>query len=137
MSELDSKTEVEMGTARSFGIVFAVVFLIVAAFPLWGGNPPRWWAVGIAGLFVAVALLRPVLLNPLNRLWFRFGLLLNKVVSPIVMGILFFLTVTPTGLIMRVVKGDLLKQKIDPQATSYWIEIDPAQEEASSMRRQF
>lgn len=126
-----------MGSERSFGIVFAVIFLVVALFPLLGSSGPRWWALLIAVGFGLVTVLRADLLKPLNRLWFRFGILLSKIVSPIVMGILFFLTVTPIGLIMRIFNRDLLRQRFDPDAESYWINIDPENSDQSSMRRQF
>ena len=137
MSEVHGNTEIRMSSERSFGIVFSVVFLIVALFPLISSNEIRWWAVAVAAGFGLVTILKADLLRPLNRLWFRFGVLLSKIVSPIVMGILFFLTVTPVGLIMRVWNRDLLRQKIDPEAESYWIAVDPEKSANSSMKQQF
>ena len=126
-----------MGSERSFGIVFAIVFLIIALFPLLGDGGVRLWSIGVAGVFGGLAFLAPKILAPLNTLWFKFGMLLSKIVSPIVMGVLFFLTVTPTGMIMRARGRDLLRQKLDPEADSYWIEIDPEQAAQSSMKKQF
>lgn len=137
MSELKGNTEVRMGSDRSFGLVFAAVFAIIGLFPLWGGNDPRLWALLVALAFLLVAFVRPTLLNPLNRLWFKFGMLLSMVVSPIVMGILFFVTVTPIGLLVQFFKKDPLKQNFDPEAESYWIKIDPEASDTSSMRNQF
>ena len=113
------------------------VFLIIALFPLLGDGGVRLWSVGVAAVFGGLAFLAPKLLAPLNRLWFRFGMLLSRIVSPIVMGILFFVTVTPTGLIMRARGKDLLRQKMDPDADTYWIEVDPEMAAQSSMKKQF
>ena len=137
MSELTGNTEVRMGSDRAFGLVFAGVFAIVALVPLISGGGPRWWALAVAAGFAALALARPAVLRPLNRLWFRFGLLLHRIVSPIVMGVLFFLTVTPIGLAMRLRHRDLLRQKLDRKAASYWVEIDPEESSKGSMRNQF
>src|SRR5882762_8950582 len=86
---------------RSFGYVFAAVFALIAGWPLWHGEAPRWWAAVVALAFAAVALMRPNVLRPLNRAWLALGRLLHLVVSPIVMGAIFFLCVTPIGWIMR------------------------------------
>jgi hypothetical protein len=88
-------------------------------------------------VFGGLAFLAPKLLAPLNTLWFKFGMLLSKIMSPIVMGILFFVTVTPTGLFMRARGKDLLRQKLDPDAETYWIEVDPEQAALTSMKKQF
>lgn len=136
-SETENHTEIRMGSERSFGFVFTVVFLIVALWPALFGNAPRLWAVGAAAAFAAATLVAPRGLKPLNAIWFRFGLLLNRIVSPVVMGILFFLTVTPTGLLRRIRNGDPLKQKIDKSAESYWIAVDRDAVSRSSMRKQF
>ncbi|WP_137111383.1 SxtJ family membrane protein [Rhodobacter sp. SY28-1] len=135
MAENDDHTEVEIGSPRSFGIVFAVVFAIVALFPFWHGNAPRIWALVVCAVFGGLALARPSVLDPLNRLWFHFGMLLSKIISPIVMGIIFFGTVTPTAWVMRARGRDLLSQQIDKDAKSYWIKVEPTPE--SSMRKQF
>lgn len=137
MSELREHTEIRMGSDRSFGIVFAVVFAIVALLPLWGGGPVRWWAAAVSAAILAVAFLAPAWLHPFNRLWFRFGMLLSRIVSPVVMAILFFSTVVPIGLIMRLLGKDPLKKTFDPTARTYWIPVDPERRAASSMRDQF
>lgn len=137
MSDTGGNTEIKMGSERSFGLVFCALFVIIAAYPLLGGNGIRLWSLAIAGAFLFTGLVIPKVLRPLNKLWFRFGLLLNRIVSPIVMGILFFLTVTPIGLLKRMGNADLLRQKFDPDATSYWIEVDREQAAQTSMKKQF
>ena len=125
------------GSERSFGIVFAVVFTIIGLWPLWDGGPFRLWALAGAGIFLAAGLFFPALLRPFNRLWFNFGMALHNIVNPLVMGLLFYLTVTPIALIMRVTGKDPLNRKFDPQAKSYWIVRDPAGPAPDTMRRQF
>ncbi len=137
MSELQGNTEVRIGSERSFGIVFAIVFLIIALWPLWGGGSVRYWALVGAVAFLLLGFLAPGVLRPMNRLWFRFGMLLSRIVSPIVMAILFFITVTPIGLIRRIFVADPLKQRIDPEAKSYWIPVDREQKASTSMRKQY
>lgn len=137
MSELKSNTTVRMGSERSFGLVFAGVFAIIALLPLLGGSGPRLWALGIGALFAVLGLVKPDVLRPLNRLWFRFGMLLSRIVSPIVMGILFIVTVTPTGLIMRALGKDPLRKSMEPEAESYWIPVDREKAAQTSMRNQF
>ncbi len=135
--DLSRKDDVKAGSERAFGIVFAVVFAIVAAFPLFDGAAPRWWAAGVAAAFLLLALAAPGALKPLNRVWFLFGMLLHKVVNPIIMGLLFYVTVTPIALIMRMLGKNPLSLEFDPDAKSYWIERDPPGPEPETMRRQF
>ena len=125
------------GSDRGFGGVFAIVFVAVGLFPLLNGGPPRAWALGIAAVFLAVALVRPSLLAPLNRVWFKFGLLLQRVVNPLVMALIYFAVVTPTGLVMRALGKDPLRLKHDPDARSYWIHRGPPGPERESMQNQF
>ncbi|MBT5415894.1 MAG: hypothetical protein HOH66_03470 [Rhodospirillaceae bacterium] len=130
--------EVKGSSDRGFGIVFAVVFALVALWPLTGENGAvRLWSAAVAIAFLAIAFLRPGLLAPLNRLWTRFGLLLHRIVNPIVMGFLFYLTVTPMALIMRALGKDLLRLKRDPEAKSYWIERTPPGPAPDTMSNQF
>ncbi len=136
MSDVTAHTEVEVGSERSFGIVFAVVFAIIAFWPLvFHGNPVRLWALGVGAIFLGLAFLAPQVLKPLNILWFKFGMLLSKIVSPIVMGIIFFITVTPIGLIRRMKHPDPLNQAFDKDADSYWIVREPGS--LTSMRKQY
>jgi Saxitoxin biosynthesis operon protein SxtJ len=120
---------------RSFGFVFAVVFALIAGSPLWSGGPLRWWALGLAAAFALVAVAQPRILHPLNRAWLALGRLLHLVVSPIVMGAVFFLCVTPIGWIMRLRGKDVLSLSRRSDLSSYWITRDQAQ--AQSMKNQF
>jgi hypothetical protein len=120
---------------RSFGFVFAVVFALIAGSPLWSGGPLRWWALGLAAAFALVAVAQPRILHPLNRAWLALGHLLHLVVSPIVMGAVFFLCVTPIGWIMRLRGKDVLSLSRRSALSSYWITRDQAQ--AQSMKNQF
>ena len=135
--DLIRSDKVESGSNRSFGIVFAVVFLIVGLWPLIDGGLLRWWAVIFTAVLAVVALAAPQLLAPFNRLWFLFGLLLHKIVSPIIMALIFFTTVTPIALIMRALGKRPLPLEFDPEAESYWIERDPPGPEPETMTRQF
>ncbi len=135
--DLDRHDEVKGSSERSFGIVFAVVFGLVGLWPLTGGGWPRWWALAVAALFLVVALARPKLLKWPNRLWFLFGQLLHRIVNPIVMGLMFFTTVLPIGLILRAVGKDLLHLRFDPDAESYWMRRDPPGPGPGTMTRQF
>ena len=125
--------EVKIGSNRSFGIVFFVVFLIIATFPLINGDELRLWSLIISIVFLFLGLVNSKILNPLNKLWFKFGIFLGKIVSPLVMGIIFFLVVTPIGLLMRLLNKDLLNLKFNNNST-YWIEKT---EPKSKMKNQF
>lgn len=129
--------QVQGSSDRSFGFVFAVVFAIIALYPLVNSNGIRIWAIAASGVFLLLAVLVPHILAPVNRLWTKFGLLLNKIVSPIALGILFFLVVTPTGLLMRLFGKDPLRLRFDPAAESYWIKRDPPGPTADSLKNQF
>jgi hypothetical protein len=128
---------VKPGSDKAFGFVFAVVFLVVGLWPLKGGEDPRAWALGLAIAFLLVALIRPTLLKPLNLVWFRFGLLLHKIVSPIVMALLFFAVVTPVGLLMRLTGKDPMHRRFDAKADSYWIPRPPPVPGQGGMTNQF
>ena len=105
------KTKVKIGSNRSFGLVFFVVFLIISLWPLTFEGSIRIWSAIISLSFLILGLLNSKLLTPLNHIWFKFGLILGAIVSPIVMGIIFFLVVTPIGLILRIMGKDLLGKK--------------------------
>ncbi len=145
MGNLDRNTHERLSVAhdiqgssdRSFGIVMAVVFTVIGVWPLLSEGPPRWWALIAAALFGGLALLRPALLAPLNRLWFRFGLLLNKITSPLVMGLLFYGLITPYAYILRWSGKDLLRLRLDPSADNYWIERKPPGPAPETIKRQF
>jgi hypothetical protein len=127
----------QVGSDRSFGIVFTVFFGIVGGLPLLGGGGPRLWAFGVAGAFLGAAFVAPKVLHPLNVLWMRFGALLNLIVSPLVLGLLFFLTITPIGLLARLMGKDLLRLRWDKQAPSYWIVRTPPGPPPETMKNQF
>lgn len=133
----DRASDVKTGSERAFGLVFAAVFLLVALWPLLAGDAPRYWAIVVALVFAAAAGLAPRILEPLNRLWFRFGMLLHRIVSPLIMALLFFLTVTPIALVMRFMGKDPLRLKFDRAARTYWIERAPPGPPPESMRHQF
>ncbi len=122
---------------RAFGIVFAVVFLIIGVLPLAFGGTVRIWSLAVSAAFLAIAFLRPVLLAPLNRLWTRFGLLLHKIVSPVVLGIMFFAVITPMGLLRRALVKDPLRLRFDRQARSYWVDRRPPGPRPDTFNNQF
>jgi Saxitoxin biosynthesis operon protein SxtJ len=116
----------EQGSSnRAFGLIFSAIFLLIAISPLFVGRSVHTWSLLAAGIFGAAALMMPAVLAPLNRLWTRFGLLLHRVVSPLVLGIMFFLVITPMGLVMRMLGKDPLRLRRDPGAPTYWIERKP------------
>lgn len=122
---------------RSFGVVITVALTVVGLFPLLNGEPPRWWSLAVAGVMLVVTLVRAELLAPFNRVWFRFGLVLHRIVNPVIMAVIYFAVVTPTGLIMRAVGKDPLRLRRDPNAESYWIHRTPPGPEPESMTNQF
>ncbi len=134
--ESQSHSKIDVGSERGFGFVFAAVFAVISLWPLPGGGGIRIWAAAAAALLLAAALIRPALLHPLNRLWFRFGLLLGHIVSPIVMAMVYFVAVTPTAVIMRALGKDILRLKFDSDAESYWIRR-AGDRSAGSMKDQF
>jgi hypothetical protein len=133
----DREETVERPPDRQLGLVFTVVFAVIGAWPLLGGRPVRWWSLGVAAVFLAVALLAPRLLAPLNRVWLWIGLLMHKVVSPVVLGLVFFSTVTPIGLLLRALGKDPLRLRLEPDAPSYWIERRPPGPAGHTMSNQF
>ena len=125
--------EIKISSNRSFGIVFFIVFLLIALYPLLKGNDLRIWSLLISFIFLALGLINSKILTPLNRLWFKFGLLLGRFISPLIMGIIFFVVVTPIGIIMRLLKKDLLNLKYTKKE-SYWIDKSGPK---SKMKNQF
>ena len=134
MSEISRHVSTEQSSEKSFGVVFSIVFLIVALYPLINSEGLRIWALVVSIIFFLLAFLAPKILVLPNKLWFKFGLLIGSIVAPIVMAFVYFVTVLPTGLIMRILGKDLLKQKPDKNAKSYWIERS---EPMGSMKNQF
>ena len=125
--------EIKIGSNRGFGIVFFVVFLLIAIYPLLKGSDLRIWSLIISFIFLVLGLTKSNLLTPLNILWFKFGLFLGKIISPLIMGFIFFAVVTPIGIIMRLLGNDLLNLKYNTNK-SYWIEKDGVK---SKMKNQF
>jgi hypothetical protein len=115
------KNNIKLSSNRSFGLVFFIVFLIIALYPLTNQEDTRIWSLFISFIFLILGLLNSRLLLPLNKLWFKFGIFLGNLISPIVMGIIFFLVVTPTALIMRLLGKDVLNLKKNNK-NSYWID---------------
>ena len=125
--------DIKIGSNRNFGIVFFIVFLIIALYPLTYGGEIRIWSSIISLIFLVLGLLNSKILAPLNKLWFKFGIFLGKIISPLIMGIIFFLVVTPIGLLMRLLGKDLLNLKYNNNK-SYWVKKDGPK---SKMKNQF
>ena len=125
--------DIKISSNRSFGIVFFIVFLLIALYPLTNNEEIIIWSSIISLIFLVLGLLNSKILTPLNKLWFKFGILLSKIISPLIMGIIFFLVVTPIGLLMRMLGKDLLNLKYNNNQ-SYWVEKNGPK---SRMRNQF
>ena len=125
--------DIKIGSNRSFGLVFFTVFILISVYPLLNNENIRVWSLIIAFIFFLLGVLNSNLLSPLNKIWFRFGLLLGRIISPIVMALIYFLVVTPIGLFMRMLKKDLLNLKKNNKET-YWIVRSGPK---SKMRNQF
>jgi hypothetical protein len=125
--------DIKIGSNKSFGIVFFVVFLLISLYPLLNNESIRIWSLVISIIFLILGILDSKILSPLNKIWFKFGIFLGKIISPIVMGIIFFLVVTPTGFIMRLLGKDVLNLKYSDHK-SYWIEKTGPK---SKMKNQF
>ena len=130
MSNIDN---IKLPSNRSFGIVFFIVFLLIGLYPLLNSEEVRLWSLIISLIFILLGLLNSKILTPLNKIWFKFGIFLGKIISPLIMGIIFFLVVTPIGLIMRLLGKDLLNLKYN-ENKSYWIEKNDPK---SKMKNQF
>ena len=126
-------SKIKISSNKSFGIVFFTVFLIIAIWPLLNGYGIRYWSLIISIVFLLLGILNSKILTPLNKIWFKFGILLGNVIAPIVMGIIFFLVVTPTSFIMKILGNDLLNLKKNTK-NSYWIK---KQNQNSRMKNQF
>lgn len=135
--DFSREEELNISSNRNFGLVFAAFFLVLGAGPLLRGRVARPWALVAAAVFFAISLALPGLLRPLNMLWVKLAMLLQKLTSPVVMGLLFFSTIVPTAFLMRVAKRDPLRLRSDPGASSYWIHRTPPGPEPKSMRDQF
>ena len=124
---------IKLPSNRNFGIVFAIVFLIISLWPLLSQNEIRFWSLIISIIFLSLGLINSKLLLPLNKIWFKFGIFLGNFIAPIVMGVIYFFVVTPTGLLMKMLGKDLLNLK-KSNKDSYWIKKDNSN---SSLKNQF
>ena len=122
MSKTIIKLESEQGSEKSFGILFSIVFLIIALYPLFVSKEIHIWAFVVSVILLLLAFLAPKTLFLCNKIWFKFGMLLGSIIAPIVMAMVYLTTVLPTGLIMRLLGKDLLRKSFDKNANSYWIE---------------
>lgn len=134
---LDRVHEVAGSSERSFGLIFSAVFGLVGVWPVLQGETLRWWSLAVAAAILAIALIRPGLLAHPNRWWTRFGMLLGGVVSPLVLGVLYYFTVVPVGFLMRIAGKDSLRLKFEPKSGTYWIQREPPGPEPGSLKRQF
>ena len=123
----------QISSNRSFGILFSILFAIIAFWPIINGNPLRLWLIPVSVIFLVLGLLNSKLLNPLNVVWVKFGELLGRIIAPIVMALIYFIIITPIGLFMRLIRKDLLNLKFS-KANTYWIKRE---KKISSMKKQF
>jgi hypothetical protein len=128
-----NNSKIKIGSNKSFGIVFFTVFFIISIWPLLSANEIRYWSLVISVVFLILGIINSKTLTPLNKVWFKIGILLGNIISPIIMGIIFFLVVTPTSLIMKILGKDLLNLKKNTK-NSYWIE---KKKQNSRMKNQF
>jgi len=135
--DLSREEHVTAGSDKGFGQVFAGFFAILAAVSWWRGSQTWHYTLPVALAFLVIAYTFPRILAPLNRLWLKFGLLLYKVMNPIILGLLFFITIAPIGLLMRAFGKDFLRTRMDPNAKTYWIERTPPGPKPESMKNQF
>ena len=131
------KQDIQIGSNKSFGIVFAVVFFVIALWPLMDEGNFRVWALVTGIILFLISFIYPSIYKPFNYIWFKFGLLLGKIVTPLVMGFLYFFTITPTALIMRTLKKRPLDLEFDDSLDSYWKYRDPPGPSSESMKNQF
>ena len=127
-------TKINISSNRNFGLVFFIVFLIISFWPLTNTESIRVWSIIISLIFLILGLLNSKLLTPLNKIWFKFGMILGGMVAPIIMGIIFFSVVTPIGIIMKIIGKDLLNKKYNKKKKTYWIKRNQLM---GTMKRQF
>ena len=128
-----NKSSIRIGSNRSFGIVFFILFLVIALYPIIGDQEIRIWSLLTSLIFLILGLMNSKFLTPLNKLWYRFGILLGNIISPIVMGIVFFMIITPTSIILKIFSKDIMNLKKN-NSKSYWINV---QNKDSKMKDQF
>ena len=135
--DLRRKHFIKRSSDRSFGLLFTIILALVGLWPLLDQTSPRWWALAIAATFATTSLLAPGMLSLLNRSWQKVGQIIHFVAGPIITGFMYYLAVVPTGLIMRLLRKDLLRLKLCPEAESYWIKREPPGPRPDSMPYQF
>ena len=127
------KNKIKIGSNRSFGVVFFIVFFLISIYPLFKNGSVYYWSLFLSLAFLILGLLNSKLLYPLNFIWFKFGILLGRIISPIIMGVIFFLVVTPTSILLKIFGKDVLKLKYNNSKT-YWLDKN---EPKSKMKNQF
>ena len=125
--------KIKVSSNKSFGIVFSIFFLLISVYLLLNNNPIYYWSLFVSFIFLVLGLMNSKILSPLNLLWFKFGILLGKIVSPVIMGIIFFLVVTPISILLKIFGKDVLNLKFNNNKT-YWIEKNGPK---SNMKKQF
>ena len=135
--DLKRSAEIKRSSDRQFGLVFAGAFTVIGLWPLRAGGQVRIPALAAAGVFLAIALIRPALLQPLNKAWSLLGLMMGRVVNPIVTALLFFIAFTPAGILSRLLGKDPLRLKPEPEAKTYWILRQPPGPQPETMSKQF
>ncbi len=134
---MNRRVKIKGSSDRGFGLVVGGIFMLIGCWPLVRGLSPRWYLVVPAAALTIAGVLAPRVLAPLNRAWMKLGLLLHRVIAPVLMGIVFFGVVLPTALVMRLRGKDLLRLKIDPRAASYWIVREPPGPAPDALKNQF
>ena len=134
MKDLEEIKKIEVGSEKSFGIVFALFFLFISLFPLISGEAFRPWSLLLCIIFFFLAFFKPKYLGLPNRYWFKLGMLLSRIMLPIVMSMIYFLIFTPMGLLMKILRKDALRRNIDEMARTYWIKRESP---LGSMKNQF
>ena len=134
MEKTNSFIPVEINSEKSFGILFSIVFLIIALYPLTDSKDLNLWALLISAIFLLLGYILPKVLYFPNRIWFKFGLLLGSIIAPLIMALIYFAIILPTGIIMRLLGKDLLQNQLDKDSHTYWIERD---EPVGTMKNQF
>ena len=127
-------SSIKVGSNRSFGVVFVVVFALIGLFPLVREEAPRIWALLVSAAFLLPTIVYPQALSPLNKLWFRFGMLLGRIINPLVMFIMYALVMVPVGLVLKLMRKDLLRMKLDARSPTYWNQRAPPGPTAESLK---
>ncbi|MEJ0095025.1 MAG: hypothetical protein WDN46_16880 [Methylocella sp.] len=134
---VSSFRKVVLGSNRKFGLTLGAIFALLGVWPVVHGNSPKWVLLALGVALAASGWLKPDWLTPLNRAWFKLGLLLNRIVNPVIMGLMFFVAVTPLGWYLRKKGADLLRLKMEPEAKTYWIERQPLSPGQGALTKQF